>query len=126
MKALAAILLLTLAEAQEAKPRKIVLIAGDPTDPTTYFNGYDRSEVSPISCPDNVAFDNDGNMWIATDGNALGACDGMYLFPLSGPHRGHLQQFLSVPAYSECCGPLVTWDQKTVLAAVRLLDSRRS
>jgi secreted PhoX family phosphatase len=98
---------------------KIVLIAGDPTDPTTYFNGYDRSEVSPISCPDNVAFDHDGNMWIATDGNALGACDGMYLFPLSGPHQGHLQQFLSVPAYAECCGPQVTWDQKTVLAAVQ-------
>lgn len=98
---------------------KIVLIAGDPNDPTTYFNGYDRSEVSPISCPDNVAFDHEGNMWIATDGNALGACDGMYLYPLSGPHKGHLQQFLSVPAYSECCGPLVTWDQKTVLAAVQ-------
>jgi secreted PhoX family phosphatase len=43
----------------------------------------------------------------------------MYLFPLSGPHKGHLQQFLSVPAYSECCGPLVTWDQRTVLAAVQ-------
>ncbi|WP_457254015.1 PhoX family protein [Pedococcus sp. P5_B7] len=98
---------------------KIVLIAGDPTDPTTYFNGYDRTEVSPISCPDNIAFDHDGNMWIATDGNALGTCDGMYLFPLSGPHQGHLQQFLSVPAYSECCGPLVTWDQQTVLAAVQ-------
>ena len=88
-------------------------------DPSTYFNGYDRSEVSPISCPDNVAFDREGNLWIATDGNALGHCDGMYLMPLSGPHKGHLQQFLSVPAYAECCGPLVTWDQKTVLAAVQ-------
>lgn len=98
---------------------KIVLVAGDPTDPTTYFNGYDRSEVSPISCPDNVAFDRDGNLWIATDGNALGACDGLFLMPLSGPHTGHLQQFLSVPAYAECCGPLVTWDQRTVIAAVQ-------
>lgn len=98
---------------------KIVLIAGDPGDPTTYFNGFDRSEVSPISCPDNITFDHRGHMWIATDGNALGACDGMYLFPLSGPHRGNLQQFLSVPAYSECCGPVVTWDQRTVLAAIQ-------
>ena len=39
--------------------------------------------------------------------------------PLAGPHKGHLQQFLSVPAYAECCGPLVTWDQRTVLAAVQ-------
>ena len=98
---------------------KIVLIAGDPADPSTYFSGYDRSEVSPISCPDNVAFDRDGNLWIATDGNALGHCDGLYLMPLSGPHKGHLQQFLSVPACAECCGPLVTWDQRTVLAAVQ-------
>jgi uncharacterized protein len=98
---------------------RIVLIAGDPSDPTTYFNGYDRTEVSPISCPDNVAFDGDGNLWIATDGNALGHCDGMYLMPLSGPHKGHLQQFLSVPAYAECCGPLITWDERVVLAAVQ-------
>ena len=98
---------------------KIVLIAGDPGDPATYFNGYDRSEVSPISCPDNIAFDREGNLWIATDGNALGHCDGMYVMPLSGPEKGHLQQFLSVPAYAECCGPLVTWDDRTVLAAVQ-------
>ena len=43
----------------------------------------------------------------------------MYLMPLSGPHKGHLQQFLSVPAFSECCGPLIAWDSKTVLAAVQ-------
>jgi secreted PhoX family phosphatase len=98
---------------------RIVLIAGDPADPATYFNGYDRSQVSPISCPDNVAFDRDGNLWIATDGNALGHCDGMFLMPLAGPHKGHLQQFLSVPAYAECCGPLVSWDTRTVLAAVQ-------
>jgi secreted PhoX family phosphatase len=98
---------------------KIVLIAGDPADPSTYFNGYDRSEVSSISCPDNIAFDREGNLWIATDGNALGHCDGMYVMPLSGPEKGHLQQFLSVPAYAECCGPLVTWDDRTVLAAVQ-------
>ena len=98
---------------------RIVLLAGDPADPSTYWNGYDRAEVSPISCPDNLAFDRDGNLWIATDGNALGHCDGMYLMPLSGPHKGHLQQFLSVPAFSECCGPLIAWDSKTVLAAVQ-------
>ena len=97
----------------------IVLVAGDPGDPSTYFAGYDRREVSPISCPDNVAFDGDGNLWIATDGNALGACDGMYLMPLTGPERGRLQQFLSVPAYAECCGPVITWDEKSVLAAVQ-------
>ncbi len=105
-----------------ASPRftwKIVLLAGDPADPATYFNGYDRTEVSSISCPDNVAFDRAGNMWIATDGNKLGHCDGMYLFPLEGRHSGHVQQFLSVPAYAECAGPVITEDQRTVLVAVQ-------
>lgn len=98
---------------------KLVLVCGDPDDPQTYFNGYDRSEVSSISCPDNVAFDGEGNLWIATDGNALGHCDGMYLMPLEGEHKGHLQQFLSVPAFSECCGPLIEWDDRVVFAAVQ-------
>jgi secreted PhoX family phosphatase len=98
---------------------KIVLVAGDPNDPSTYFEGYDRSEVSSISCPDNVAFDSRGNLWIATDGNALGNCDGMYLYPLQGEHRGHLQQFLSVPTGAENCGPFIVWDDRTVLTAVQ-------
>lgn len=98
---------------------KLVLVCGDPSDPKTYFNGYDPSEVSPISCPDNVAFDGDGNLWIATDGNDLGHCDGMYLMPLEGEHKGHLQQFLSVPAYAECCGPLIEWTDRVVFAAIQ-------
>lgn len=57
-------------------------------------------------------------MWIATDGNNLGNSDGMYLFPLDGPHQGHLQQFLSVPAYAEAAGPCISWDERTVLCAL--------
>ncbi len=100
---------------------KIVLLCGDPKDPSTYFNGFDKSQVSAISCPDNVAFDKQGNLWIATDGapSTLKKCDGMYLFPVEGKDKGHLQQFLSVPAGAECCGPFITADQRTVLAAVQ-------
>ncbi|MET4077718.1 PhoX family phosphatase [Janibacter sp. UYMM211] len=98
---------------------RLVLVCGDPQDPQTYFLGYCKSEVSPISCPDNLAFDGDGNLWISTDGNALGHCDGMYLYPLEGREAGHLQQLLSVPAYSECCGPLIQWDDRVVFAAVQ-------
>ena len=35
--------------------------------------GFPKDQVSPISCPDNVAFDAHGNLWISTDGNALGS-----------------------------------------------------
>ncbi|MGB3827445.1 MAG: PhoX family phosphatase [Ornithinimicrobium sp.] len=99
----------------------LVLIAGDPDDPTTYFSGYDKSDVSPISCPDNVAFDDCGDLWIATDGmpGTLGACDGLFYMPLRGKEKGHVQQFLSVPVGAECCGPVVALKDNTVLVAVQ-------
>ncbi len=100
---------------------RIVLLAGDPNDPTAYFLGYDREDVSPISCPDNVAFDPEGHLWIATDGQpgTLGNCDAMYLYPVDGAEAGHLQQFLSVPVGAECCGPYIDLHDNTVLAAVQ-------
>lgn len=101
---------------------RIVLIAGNPDDPSTYFSGYDRSQVSPISCPDNVAFDgHPDHLWIATDGapGTIGTCDGMFLMPTAGPEKGKVQQFLSVPTGAECCGPVVSWDERSVLVSVQ-------
>ncbi|MFI6183926.1 PhoX family protein [Nonomuraea sp. NPDC051191] len=95
------------------------LICGDPNDPATYFAGFDKTKVSPISCPDNVTFDADGNLWISTDGNQLGSNDGLFVMPVRGSDRGHLRQFLTVPLGAETCGPLVTADQKSVFVAVQ-------
>jgi secreted PhoX family phosphatase len=95
------------------------IVCGDPKDPSTYFAGYDKTKVSPISCPDNVAFDRAGNLWIATDGNALGTNDGLFAVPLAGPDRGHLRQFLTVPHAAETCGPFISADNKTVFTAVQ-------
>ena len=97
---------------------KLVLICGDPSDPTTYFNGYDKSEVSPISCPDNVAFDSKGNLWISTDGNALGNADAFFMMPVSGKEAGHLKQFHTVPHGAESAGPLIV-DDKTVFCSIQ-------
>ncbi|MEV6159627.1 PhoX family phosphatase [Nonomuraea sp. NPDC052129] len=97
----------------------IPLVCGDPNDAATYFAGYDKTKVSPISCPDNVAFDRDGNLWIATDGNQLGSNDGMFVMPVRGKERGHLRQFLTVPLGAETCGPMVTEDQRSVFVAVQ-------
>ncbi|WP_240197160.1 PhoX family protein [Nonomuraea lactucae] len=95
------------------------LVCGDPNDPATYFAGYDKTKVSPISCPDNVAFDRAGNLWISTDGNALGTNDGLFAMPVRGRERGHLRQFLTVPVGAETCGPLVTEDRRSVFVAVQ-------
>ncbi|MFI6299211.1 PhoX family protein [Nonomuraea sp. NPDC050790] len=95
------------------------LVCGDPNDASTYFAGYDKTKVSPISCPDNLAFDRDGNLWISTDGNALGSNDGLFVTPMRGRERGHVRQFLTVPVGAETCGPMVTDDQRSVFVAVQ-------
>ncbi|MGN9914643.1 PhoX family protein [Phytohabitans sp. LJ34] len=97
----------------------VPIVCGDPADPATYFAGYDKTKVSPISCPDNVAFDGAGNLWISTDGNALGTNDGLFATPVEGPERGHLKQFLTVPIGAETCGPVITTDHKSVFVAVQ-------
>ena len=98
---------------------KLLLVCGDPAAPETYFAGYPADQVSPISCPDNVAFDPAGNLWVSTDGNALGSNDGLFKVPVRGPERGHVQQFLTVPVGAETCGPLITEDGRSVFVAVQ-------
>ncbi|MFE9092834.1 PhoX family protein [Streptomyces sp. NPDC007264] len=95
----------------------LFLVAGDPADPATYFAGFPKDRVSPISCPDNVAFDPHGNLWISTDGNQLGSHDGLFGVATRGERRGELKQFLTVPTGAETCGPLV--QDRRVLVAVQ-------
>lgn len=97
----------------------LFLVCGDPQAPETYFGGYDKTKVSMISCPDNVAFDAVGNLWISTDGAKLGSHDGLFRVPVDGPERGNVQQFLTVPVGAETCGPLITEDQLSVFIAVQ-------
>ena len=97
----------------------LMLVCGDPQAPETYFAGYPKQLVSPISCPDNVAFDAVGNLWISTDGNVLGSNDGLFRVPVDGPDRGNVRQFLTVPVGAETCGPLVSNDQMSVFVAVQ-------
>ncbi|MFD0316220.1 PhoX family protein [Streptomyces flavalbus] len=95
----------------------LFLVAGDPADPSTYFAGFPKDQVSPISCPDNVAFDPHGNLWISTDGNALGTHDGLFGVATRGDRRGELKQFLTMPNGAETCGPIV--QDRRVLVAVQ-------
>ncbi|MFF3502270.1 PhoX family protein [Streptomyces sp. NPDC003247] len=95
----------------------LFLVAGDPEDPATYFAGFPKDSVSPISCPDNVAFDPHGNLWISTDGAQLGSHDGLFGVATRGARRGELKQFLTVPTGAETCGPLI--QDRRVLVAVQ-------
>lgn len=97
----------------------LMLVCGDPAAAETYFGGFDKEQVSPISCPDNVSFDSVGNLWIATDGNVLGSNDGIFRVPVAGPQRGQVLQFLTVPLGAEACGPLVTDSDRSLFFAVQ-------
>lgn len=92
----------------------LLLVCGDPEAADTYYGGFDKTQVSPISCPDNLAFDSHGNLWISTDGNALDGNDGLFAVALDGPNRGETNQFLTVPLGAETCGPVITDDLVTV------------
>jgi secreted PhoX family phosphatase len=95
----------------------LFLVAGDPNDPATYFAGFPKDKVSQISCPDNVAFDPHGNLWISTDGAQLGSHDGLFGVATKGERRGELKQFLTMPIGAETCGPVV--QDRRVLVAVQ-------
>ncbi|MEG3614171.1 PhoX family phosphatase [Isoptericola haloaureus] len=88
----------------------LLIVAGDPeVNDSTYFSGFPADKVSPISCPDNVAFDADGNLWISTDGqpSSIQKSDGLFKVTLDGAERGRVEQFLALPRRAETCGPVV-------------------
>lgn len=100
----------------------ILLVAGDPKfNSSTYFSGYPADKVSPISCPDNLAFDSQGNLWISTDGapSTIGYSDALHKVTLDGEQRGRVEQFLAVPTGAETCGPLIRDSDQSVFVSVQ-------
>ncbi|MHA7270641.1 PhoX family protein [Arthrobacter sp. HLT1-20] len=100
----------------------LLMLCGDPAKNTeTYFSGFPASQVSPISCPDNLAFDTQGNLWISTDGapSTIGYNDGLFKVGLEGRNRGNVQQFASMPRDAETCGPIIHDDESMVYVAVQ-------
>ncbi|MCB5272649.1 hypothetical protein BJG92_00151 [Arthrobacter sp. SO5] len=100
----------------------LLMVCGDPAkNNSTYFAGFPADKVSPISCPDNVAFDSVGNLWISTDGapSSIGYADGLFKVTLDGAERGRVEQFLAVPREAETCGPIIHDEERTVFVSVQ-------
>lgn len=100
----------------------ILIVAGDPAkNASAYFAGFPAEKVSPISCPDNLAFDSVGNLWISTDGapGTIGYNDGLFKVGLTGAQRGNVEQFLAVPQDAETCGPVIHDRERMVYVAVQ-------
>ncbi len=91
----------------------------------TFFAGYAQvDKLGKIASPDNIAFDESGNLWIATDGQPGSADigrpnDAIHVVATEGRNRGHLRQFLSGPTESEICGPEFSDDGRTLFCAIQ-------
>jgi uncharacterized protein len=113
----------------------IFAVAGDPAAEKALITNRDGNKVNASSwhkgapttagdrfaMPDNICFDNRGFAWVSTDGNpdTFPCNDGVYVMPMSGSGARPVKRFLTVPVGAECCGPLVTADQKNFFCGVQ-------
>lgn len=100
---------------------EIFLQAGDPRIPEHGARyGAGVTENGWLSAPDNVAFDRQGRIWIATDGMPrFGLADGAYVAETQGPARAVTRQFYRTPLGAELCGPEFNTDDTAYFAAVQ-------
>jgi hypothetical protein len=87
----------------------------------TYFGGYaDVPDLGAFANPDNLTFDDAGNLWIVTDGVQPGENNnGCFVCPTEGPSRGHVRQFMSGPIGAEICGCEITADGRTLFLTIQ-------
>lgn len=100
---------------------EMFLIAGPLDSGAKYGAGISASGWT--ACPDNIAFDNKGRIWIASDqGTAqpkIGIGDGIWAADTAGPGRAATKFFYRTPTGAEMCGPCFTPDSKTLFVAVQ-------
>ncbi|TAD91497.1 MAG: PhoX family phosphatase [Alphaproteobacteria bacterium] len=89
---------------------EILIRCGNPTiaavgamyNPATSANGW-------MACPDNMAIDGQGRLWVGTDqggswSRASGRADGVYAVETHGTGRGTSKLFFRTPIGAEICG----------------------
>lgn len=90
---------------------------------STFLLGGDN-----FSCPDNVTFDRNGNLWIAVDmaGSEMHKPpyekfknNGLFVIPVRGPNAGQVVQIASAPKDAELTGPCFSDDQRTLFLSVQ-------
>ncbi len=81
-----------------------------------------------FACPDNLAFDRYGNLWVTSDisSSVLGRGDyapflnnGLFVIPTSGPNAGRPIQVASAPVEAELTGPSFSPDGKTMFLSIQ-------
>ncbi|MEM6720795.1 MAG: alkaline phosphatase PhoX [Bacteroidota bacterium] len=94
---------------------------------STYIAG---GEENGFSCPDNLAFDMSGNLWITTDmsGSSMNRADkpymafknnSLFVIPRYGKDAGKVIRVVSAPKDAELTGPWFSPDGKTLFLSVQ-------
>lgn len=85
-------------------------------------------EASQFACPDNLAFDQNGHLWMATDmsDKDIGQSpyksfgnNGLFVIPTSGAAAGEVIQVASCPVDAEFTGLCFSPDQKSLFVSVQ-------
>jgi len=112
----------------------VFALAGDPSGADVKADGKDKAPASAwlgkapsfkgdrFACPDNIAFDGMGRVFIATDGSpaVFRDCnDGVMVTSVSAKAPRLVQRFLTGPVGCEICGPLVGPDARTFFCAIQ-------
>ena len=93
----------------------------------TYENYAIGGMEAGFACPDNLAFDSENTLWLATDisGSKLSSSDyefhgnnALFAIPLSGEHAGKALRFASAPRGAEFCGICFDKESKTLFLSV--------
>ena len=83
---------------------------------------------SKLSCPDNLIFDKNGNLWVTNDisGSMMNKGpyksfknNGLFYIPTSGTYAGEVYQVASAPVDAELTGLTFSPDQKTLFLSVQ-------
>ncbi len=104
---------------------EMLVLAGNPKDPATGAQYHPAtSENGWFACPDNLAVDPKGRLWVSTDqgggwAKASGTADGVWALQTEGPERGKGKMFFRVPVGAEMCGPWFSTDGGTLFVAVQ-------
>ena len=99
----------------------VFLLAGDPSD-VRYGASYhpDVTEHGWLTNPDNMTFDPQGRIWIATDGaTGFGTADGIWASEVRGTARALTRYFFKCPIGAEMAGPAFTPDGETLFCSVQ-------
>ncbi len=92
---------------------------------TTFLAG---GEETGFTCPDNMAFDPKGNLWLTSDisGSAINlepyqnfGNNGLFMVPNRGKDKGKVIQVASAPVDSEFTGPFFSPDGETLFLSVQ-------